>query len=67
MVKNLSKLKKSKNKKSEIEMHIRAIKKFTFLIPSTKKAFNCLWQAFVKAVILQHFDPKDQIQIETDS
>ena len=42
------------------------MEKPTFLIPSTKKAFNLLRQAFIKALILRHFDPKCHIQIETD-
>ena len=28
----------------------------SFLTPETRSAFNCLWLAFTKAPILQHFD-----------
>ncbi len=37
-----------------------------FLTPGARKAFTKLRQAFVKALILNHFDPKYYIQIETD-
>ena len=37
-----------------------------FFILRNKKAFIKLKQAFVKAPILNHFDPKHYIQIETD-
>ena len=30
----------------------------SFLNPSAKEAFNCLWLAFTKALILWHFDPE---------
>ena len=39
----------------------------TFLTPCTKKTFNQLRQAFIKAPILQHFDPEYYIQINTDT
>ena len=29
-----------------------------FLTPSARKTFNCLWLAFIKALILWHFDPE---------
>ena len=38
-----------------------------YLTPNTKKAFNHLWHAFTKAPILQHFDPKRYIPIETNA
>ena len=37
-----------------------------FLIPDTKKAFNNLRLAFIKALILRHFDLESHIRIETD-
>ena len=37
-----------------------------FLTPKAKKAFIKLRQAFVKALILNHFDPERHIRIETD-
>ena len=52
----LSKFKKSKNEKSEVQTYIKIKEKPTFLIFSAKKAFNCLRQAFIKVLILQHFD-----------
>ena len=45
----------SKNKKSRNLTHmpnIRAIEKPNFLTSNTKKAFNHLWLAFIKALIL---------------
>ena len=38
--KNLSKSKKSKNEKSEVQTYIGATKEPIFLIPGAKKAFN---------------------------
>ena len=37
-----------------------------FLILGAKLVFTKLRQAFVKALILQHFDPERHIRIETD-
>ena len=37
-----------------------------YLTPCAKQAFTQLKQAFTKAPILQHFDPKCHIRIETD-
>ena len=37
-----------------------------FLIFKARKIFTKLRQAFVKALILNHFDPKHHIHIETD-
>ena len=64
---NLSKSKKLKNAKSRIQMYIRAMWELTFLIPGTREAFNQLRQVFTKAPILQHFDPKYHIRIETNA
>ena len=64
---NLSKSKKSKNAKSEIQIHIGAMEKPIFPIPGAREAFNQLKQAFIKAPILQHFDPECHIQIKTDA
>ena len=61
---------KSKNNKSEKLTHmpnIEAIKKLIFLTLDAKKTFNYLRQAFIKALILQHFNLKCYIQIETDT
>ena len=41
--------------------NIGAIGESTFIIPNTKKIFNYLWLAFIKAIILQHFDLKSYI------
>ena len=38
-----------------------------FLTSGVRKAFTELRQAFVKAPILHHFDPKRHIQVETDA
>ena len=38
-----------------------------FLTPDAKEAFNHWRQAFIKAPILQHFDPERHIRIETDA
>ena len=37
-----------------------------FLTSGAKKAFTKLRQVFIKASILQHFDPKRHIQVQTD-
>ena len=37
-----------------------------FLNPDARITFNYLWLAFTEASILQHFDPKCHIWIETD-
>ena len=51
MVKNLFKSKKSINKKFKNLTYIRAIEKHIFLISNTKKTFNYLKQACIKASI----------------
>ena len=61
---NLSKNKKSR--KSTCISNIGAMKKPNFLTSNAKKAFNYLQLAFIKALILQHFDSKSHIWIETD-
>ena len=61
---NLSKNDKSKNLTRV--SNIGATGEHNFLTPNTKKAFNHLWLAFIKAPILQHFDLESHIQIETD-
>ena len=38
-----------------------------FFTPKARLAFTQLRQAFVKALILYHFDPKSHIRIETDA
>ena len=38
-----------------------------YLTPDAKKAFDQLRQAFTEAPILQHFDPEQYIQVETDA
>ena len=52
MVKNPSKFKKWKNEKSKNLTYIGAMEKPIFLTPNTKKAFNYLWSAFIKTLIL---------------
>ena len=46
--------------------NIRIIEEFIFLTPNSKKTFNYLQLAFIKAPILRHFDLKNHIQIEID-
>ena len=41
--------------------NIRATKKSTFLTSNAKKIFNHLWLAFIKVLILQHFDLESYI------
>ena len=65
--KNLSISKKLKNAKSGIQTRIRVTEEPTFLTPGTKKAFNQLREAFIKAPILRHFDPECHIRIETNT
>ena len=60
----------SKNKKSRIltsMLNIRAIRKSKFLTCNTKKIFNHLQLAFIKALILQHFDLESYIWLEIDA
>lgn len=39
-------------------------KRLNFLIPSTRITFNCLWPAFIKAPISQHFNLECHISIK---
>ena len=48
-------------------LNIRATEESNFLTPDTKKAFNHLRQAFIKAPILQHFNLESRIRIKTDA
>ena len=64
---NLSKSKKSKNAKSEIQTHFEAMEEPIFLTSDARKAFNQLKQVFTKALIFQHFDLKYHIRIETNA
>ena len=63
--KNLSK--KLRNVKSGIQIHIKTTGKPTFLTPGAKKVFNQLRQAFIEALIFQHFDLECHIRIETNT
>ena len=44
---------------------VKAAEDSDYLNPGAKKAFNYLWHAFIQAPILQHFDLKWHIRIET--
>ena len=46
--------------------NIRAIREPNFLTFNVKNVFNYLQLAFIKVPILQYFDLKSYIQIETD-
>ena len=61
----MSKSKKLKNKKSENLTCIEATRKLMFLTSDAKKTFYCLKQAFIKALILPHFDPGSHIWTKT--
>ena len=52
---------------SGIQMYIEAMREPTFLTPGTREGFNQLRQAFIKAPILRHFNPKCHIQIESNA
>ena len=57
----------SKNKKSRNLIYIPNIEvteEPNFLTFNAKKVFNYLWLAFIKALILRHFDLKSHIWIE---
>ena len=47
--------------------NIGAMREPNFLTLDAKKAFNYLQLAFIKALILQHFDLESHIQIKTDA
>ena len=55
--------KTSKSKKSSNSKTVGS----DFLTPGAKLAFTKLRQAFLKALILHHFNPERHIQIETDA
>ena len=60
----------SKNKKFKKSTHVPnvgATGKPNFLTPNAKKAFNHLQLVFIEAPILQHFNLKSHIWIETDA
>ena len=57
--------KRSKSKNSSKSK--KTIRSLDFLTPGAKLAFTKLRQAFFKALILHHFDPKCHIWIETDA
>lgn len=63
--KNLTKS-KSRNLKDGQLGNSNVIEKFKFLISKIRKAFNHLKQVFIKVLILQYFDPKYHIRIETN-
>ena len=58
---DLSKFNNKKLKKSMRVLNIRATKEPNFPIPNTKKAFNYLQLAFIKAPILWNFDLQSHI------
>ena len=58
--------KNKKSKKSTRVPNVGATEEPNFLTSNAKKAFNQLRLAFIKALILRHFDLKSHIQIETD-
>ena len=69
----LFKLRKSKDKKSKKllksgnSLTFEATEaKLSFLTPGASKAFNRLWLAFTKALILQYFNPECHIWIKTN-
>ena len=69
IIANLAKSKKAKLtklKKSDL-LNAKANFGTDFLTPKTKKVFIHLWNAFIEALILRHFDPKRHIWIETDA
>ena len=63
---DLSKSKNEKSRKLTYMLNIKAIRKPNFLTPNAKKTLNYLRLAFIKALILQHFDLKSHIWIETN-
>ena len=65
--KNLSKSKKSKNIKSEIQTRLGATEELTFLTSNAREAFNQLKQVFTKAPILWYFNSEYHIRIEINT
>ena len=59
-------LKNNEFKKLIYVLNIKAKKKLIFLTFNTKKIFNFLRLAFIKALILWHFDLKYYISIEAN-
>ena len=59
----VQKLSKSKN----LSKSKKTVRSLGFLNPRAKLAFTKLRQVFLKAPILNHFDPERHIWIETDS
>ena len=57
----------TKNEKSKNSTYIGAMGEPIFLTPGVKSTFNQLRQAFIKAPILQNFDLKSHIGIETNT
>ena len=63
----MNSFKNKKSRKSTRVPNIGATEKPNFLTPDAKKVFNHLRLAFIKAPILQYFDPKSHIRIKTDA
>ena len=66
----LSKSKKAILNKSKILVNLTMVTNANatgYLIPKAREAFTQLRQAFIEAPILQHFDPKCHIRIETNT
>ena len=57
---------RNSSRKSTYMPNIRATREPNFLTFDAKKAFNHLWLAFVKTLILQQFDLENHIWIETN-
>ena len=64
---NLAKLGKKLSKSRNSTNFDATEDKPKFLTPDARTAFNRLWLAFTKALILWHFDPECHIWIETDA
>ena len=64
---DLSKSKNKKLRKLTYMPNIGAMGKPNFLTPDAKKSFNHLRLAFIKALIVQHFDLESHIQIEINA
>ena len=56
-----------KSAKSDFIKPMHRAEEPSFLTPDARQAFTQLRQAFTKAPILRHFDPKRHIRIETDA
>ena len=63
---DLSKSKNEKSRKLTYMPNIGATREPNFLTPNAKKVFNYLRLAFIKALILRHFDLESHIRIEID-